>query len=217
MLRWIHQWPTEPVAGAPVVVLMHGRGADERDLLPVGQRIWPTALVLSVRAPFEAAPWGYGAGYAWYRYLGGTTPEPESFEQSQQALGEFLDTIEDRLPVPPGPLILGGFSQGGTMALGHALRHPGRVPFVLNLSGFLADHPSVVVAPETVAGAEIFWGHGTLDPSIPFALASPGQEALRAAGGDLTTPTWPMGHTIILEELAAIQAWLAARLGRAQP
>ena len=86
-------------------------------------------------------------------------PEPSTFEQSHQLLAEFLERLPSLLGLEPGPLVLGGFSQGGTMSLAHALREPGRVPHVLNFSGFLARHPRIVVNRETVAGTRIFWGH----------------------------------------------------------
>jgi phospholipase/carboxylesterase len=94
------------------------------------------------------------------------------------------------------------------MSLAYALRHPGAVPFVVNFSGFLADHPSVQVAPERVKGTRIFWGHGTEDPAIPFALAQEGRELLRQAGADLTARDYPMGHWIDGNELHDVVTWL---------
>jgi phospholipase/carboxylesterase len=170
------------------------------------------AMIVSPRAPFPGAPWGYGPGWAWYRFLSGTTPEPESFAEGQDALAEFLRELPTHLPVAPGPLILGGFSQGGTSALAHALRHPGTVPLVVNLSGFLANHPSVSATAETVRGTAIFWGHGTDDPAIPFALAESGWAALNAAGADLSTHSYPDGHTITAAELRDLNTWLGLKL-----
>ena len=71
--------------------------------------------------------------------------------------------------------LLIGFSQGGTVSLGYALSHPDRELRILNFSGFLADHPAVNATPDTVRNARIFWGHGTSDPAIPFALAVEGE------------------------------------------
>src|SRR5690606_8729132 len=110
-----------------------------RSGLPAG------VIIAAPQAPFPGAPWGYGPGWAWYRYLGQDRPESESFTASQEALGDFLEELPDHLPVRPGRIALGGFSQGGTMSLGYALRTPGRVSHVLNFSGFLADHPEVPV------------------------------------------------------------------------
>jgi phospholipase/carboxylesterase len=194
--------------GAPVVVLMHGRGADPSDL--VGLRSWlpdRTALVLP-RAPFSAVEWGYGPGWAWYRYEGDDRPEAQTFRAAQSALDELLEGLPDSLGYRPGPIVVGGFSQGGTMGLGCALRRPGELVGVLNFSGFLPDHPDVPVTPDSVRGTRIFWGHGTADPAIPFGLAERGRRALAEVGADLEAHDYPMGHSISPEEMEHAAAWL---------
>ncbi|HEY3933389.1 MAG TPA: alpha/beta fold hydrolase [Gemmatimonadales bacterium] len=193
----------------PVIVLLHGRGSDERDLHPLGRMLHPDATTVSVRAPFPAAPWGYGPGYAWYRFLGGTTPESESFERGQDALAAFLDEIPSRLGRTGTPIILGGFSQGGTTSLAYLMRHPGAVNAVMVFSGFLADHPSVHVTAERVGTTPIFWGHGTADGAVPFEAAETGWQALRAAGAALESHRYPsMSHTIDEVELRDAATWL---------
>ena len=195
----------------PVIVLLHGRGSDEQDLFPLGKLLHADATTVSVRAPFPAAPWGYGPGYAWYRFLGGTTPEPESFIAGQDALVAFLDALPVRLGRPDVPIILGGFSQGGTSSLAFAMRNPGRVRGVLVFSGFLADHPSVAVTPERVRHLPIFWGHGSADPAVPHFVAEAGWRDLRAAGATIETHTYPgMPHAINDDELRDASRWVAA-------
>ncbi|MES2124714.1 MAG: alpha/beta hydrolase-fold protein [Gemmatimonadota bacterium] len=196
---------------APVIVLLHGRGSDERDLFPLGRELDARATVVSVRAPFDAAPWGYGPGYAWYRFLGGTTPEAESFEAGQQALAAFIDRLPRLLKreIPGSSLLLGGFSQGGTSALAYALRNPGRVAGVLVFSGFLASHPSIATNASTLTSLPIWWGHGTSDGAIPFENAEVGWQALTAAGAQLTSAAYPgMGHSISATELRDAAGWL---------
>ena len=195
-------------SAAPLVVLLHGRGADKDDLAPLFEFLPKGAAAAFPRAPFPAAPWGYGPGYAWYRFLGGARPEPESFSEGQAALDRYLAALPARLPQPPGAIVLGGFSQGGTSALAWALAHPGRVAGVLMLSGFLAEHPSVVVEPKTAGGLEVFWGHGTLDPNIPHALGEAGRSALRAAGARVEAHDYRMGHSIVGEEMEHARAWM---------
>lgn len=207
MLHYESHVPADARDGAPLLVLLHGRGSDETDLMGLVPHLPAGLVVVSPRAPFPGVPWGYGPGWAWYRFLGRNRPEPASFEESQRALGDFLRELPGRLPVRPGALTLGGFSQGGTMSLAYALRNPGAVPAVLNLSGFLADHPSVAATPETVRGTRVFWGHGTEDPSIPWVLGQEGRAVLTAAGAELEARDYPIGHTISLEELRDVAAW----------
>lgn len=200
--------PADVKPGATVIVLLHGRGSDRFDLLALRSGLPPGAIILTPQAPFPAAPWGYGPGWAWYRYLGENRPHPEDFDRSQALLREFLDSAPERLPVVPGRTAVGGFSQGGTMSIAAALREPGRVPLVLNFSGFLPSHPSVPVTPESVRGTRIFWGHGTDDQAIPFAMAEQGRRALRTVGADLVARDYRIGHWIDSAELADAAEWL---------
>lgn len=202
---------TEPGTGnGPILVLLHGRGSDERDLLPVGRLLSPTATIVAPRAPFPAAQWGYGPGWAWYRFIAGTTPEPLSFEDGQEQLAQFLRDLPAALGRSGAPLIVGGFSQGGTSALAWALRHPGSATAVLVFSGFVADHPAVRVVSESAGGQAIWWGHGTADAAIPFAHAEEGWTMLAAAGAALESHRLDgMGHTISREAMELAAAFVA--------
>lgn len=213
MLRYDQFIPDNVRDGAPLIVLLHGRGSHMGDLMALQPHLLPEAMVVAPEAPFPGAPWDYGPGWAWYRFMGRNRPEPESFAESQRQLHAFLGELPGLLPAKPGPLILGGFSQGGTMSLAYALRNPGAVPFVINFSGFLADHPSVQATPERLKGTRIFWGHGTQDPAISFKLAVEGRSHLLQAGADLTARDYPMGHGIDGTELQDVVTWLRRGLG----
>jgi len=200
--------------GGPLLVLLHGRGSNESDLAPLGRLLSPQATVVTPRAPFPGQPWGYGPGWAWYRFIGGTTPEPESFEAGQEKLAEFLRDLPAAIDRVGAPLFVGGFSQGGTSSLAWSLRHPGTAACILVFSGFVADHPSVRATPETVAGTSIWWGHGTADGSIPFRHAQVGWETLRAANADLEAHAFEgMGHTISRQAATSAQGFIARLWG----
>lgn len=206
--------PDDTADGVPVVVLLHGRGSDRTDLFSL-QRFFPSGwAVIAPDAPFAAAPWGYGPGRAWYQYLGRNTPEPESFTASLGAVDRLLDELPKTLGHEPGPIGLGGFSQGGTVSMAYALTHPDRPLNVLNFSGFLADHPSVMADAGTVRNARFFWGHGTADPAIPFDLAIEGRALLRGAGAHLEARDYSIGHSISQDELRDAVAWLEHGLSR---
>lgn len=208
MLKYEQLVPEDVRDGAPLVVLLHGRGSDRHDLLNLAPHLAPGAVVVTPEAPHRGLLWGYGSGWAWYRFMGGNLPDADSFEKSQRALAEFLAEIPGKLPVRTGPLVLGGFSQGGTMSVAYALQNPGAVPMALCMSGFLANHPTVHATPESVRGTRFFWGHGTMDPSIPFALGEEGRAALRTAGAELETGDYPIGHAISPDETRDIREWI---------
>jgi phospholipase/carboxylesterase len=139
------------------------------------------------------------------------------------ALEGFLKTLPDRIGFEPGPLVLGGFSQGGTTSLAYAMTRPGTVNGVAVLSGFLpridgVPHTGNGLAPEGLAPKEltpgnlantpVFWGHGTQDPAVPFRLALAGWERLRGAGVDLESREYRIGHWVSPDELGDLEAWL---------
>ena len=96
MLKYEQVVPAGVRDGAPLVVLLHGRGADRFDLLGLAPHLAPDAVVVTAEAPNSGLEWGYGGGWAWYRFLGGSAPEPESFEASQQALAHFLSELPSK-------------------------------------------------------------------------------------------------------------------------
>jgi phospholipase/carboxylesterase len=169
-------------------------------------------MLVTPEAPFPAAPWGYGPGAAWYRLVAEGVPDESTFDESLEALAEFLEELPNLLPARPGPVILGGFSQGGTVSIGYALTHPGAVTGVVNLSGFVPRHPRVRVESDTVAGTRFFWGHGTSDMAIPFALAMRGRTELTLARANLTAHDYDMGHSIAPGELKDLSNWIRDRV-----
>ena len=203
---------------APIVILLHGRGADRRDLLSLEPHLPDGWTLVAPDAPFPAAPWGYGPGWAWYRFLGRNKPEPESFEASISALDVFLDGLPDLLVGFTGPVVLGGFSQGGTVSMGWALAkakglldgEPKRLrpSMIVNLSGFLADHPWTSPDAGLLRDVRLFWGHGTRDANIPFDLAREGRAAVAQTGVQLDAHDYDIGHWIDGKELQDLIAWI---------
>lgn len=196
-------------AGDPVAVLLHGRGSDLHDLLGLRPGLPDAVALVTPQAPFPGAPWGYGPGWAWYRYVAEDRVEPETLERSLSDLDGFLQALPGILGAEPGPLLLGGFSQGGTTSLAYGLTRPGAVAAVANFSGFLVHH---VDPPTTGDVPPVFWGHGVADPAIPFELARTGRARLRRAGVHVEARDYRMGHWIAPDELRDFVAWLDGRV-----
>ena len=135
-LEYEVRMPDEPRDGAPLIVLLHGRGSDRFDLLGLRRGLPSGAIIVTPQAPFPGAPWGYGPGWAWYRFLGDDRPEPESFGESQALLEQFLTSLPAQLPIQPGQMVLGGFSQGGTMSPRSCAPQARRDPFRDKLQRF---------------------------------------------------------------------------------
>lgn len=194
--------------GAPVLVLLHGRGSHMEDLQGLTGVLSPRASLVTPQAPHPGAPWGYGPGWAWYRYLGDDRVDRGHLSHSLALLDGFLDNLPEILGFEAGPLVLGGFSQGGTTSLAYALSHPGRVAGVVNLSGFLVSPESLGAELVRLNGTPIFWGHGIQDPAVPFYLAQEGRERLRGVGIGVEEKDYAMGHWVSQEEMADLRDWL---------
>ena len=194
--------PAERRDGATVAVLLHGRGSHRGDLQalrPLLPEVW---LLVTPQAPHPGHPWGYGPGWAWYRYLSDDQVDEVSLNQSMEALDAFLSELPGRLGVQPGRIVLGGFSQGGTLSMIYALTRPGQVECVLNFSGFLPRHMDVPLSALSPTAPPIFWGHGFRDPNIPHVLADRGRARLLQAGVPLESKDYDIGHWIAPEEVA---------------
>jgi len=201
----IHR-PSTAADGGTVTVLLHGRGSHKADLQGLQPLLPADWTVVTPEAPFPSAPWGYGAGSAWYRYVDEDRVVPETLDASLAKLDAFLSELPQVVGFRPGRIVLGGFSQGGTTSLAYALSHPGAVAAVLNFSGFLVADAALDESGSTPPETPIFWGHGVGDPAIPITLANKGRQRLRNARAKLVAEDYHIGHWIAAEEVEAAVA-----------
>jgi phospholipase/carboxylesterase len=202
------------------VIWMHGLGADGHDFVDVVPELGLPARP-GVRFVFPHAPMRpvtINGGYvmrAWYdiRDDGGVRREDAAGVRASQKTIEALIAREKERGVPAAAIVLAGFSQGGAMALHTALRHPERLAGVMALSCFLplAEALAAEAAPAN-RDVPIFMAHGTHDPMIPMARALRARETLAGLGYRLEWHEYPMPHSVCLEEIRDISAWLATVL-----
>jgi phospholipase/carboxylesterase len=187
--------------GTTIAVLLHGRGSNKRDLQGLQPLLPESWVVVTPEAPFPGSAWGYGPGSAWYRYVEEDRVVAETLEESLTKLDQFLGELPEVVGFQPGRLILGGFSQGGTVSLAYALSHPRSVASALNFSGFLVASAELDETGGSPPVTPIFWGHGLSDPAIPISLAERGRDRLRRAGAKLVAKDYSIGHWIAAEEI----------------
>lgn len=200
--------PESAEDGSTLAVLLHGRGSNRHDLMGLQPMLPGTWTVVTPEAPFPARLWGYGPGSAWYRYIGEDRVVEETLHDSISKLGRFLNELPTLVDFRPGRLVLGGFSQGGTVSLAYALSRPGDIDAVLNFSGFLAAPVAQDERDGQPPSTPVFWGHGEDDRAIPMALAERGRERLLQWGADLTSRNYDIGHWIAPEEVRDAVAWV---------
>jgi phospholipase/carboxylesterase len=202
------------------VIWMHGLGADGHDFVDVVPELGLPARP-GVRFVFPHAPMRpvtINGGYvmrAWYdiRDDGGVRREDAAGVRASQKAIEALIAREKERGVPAAAIVLAGFSQGGAMALHTALRHPERLAGVMALSCSLplAEALAAEAAPAN-RDVPIFMAHGTHDPMIPMARALRARETLAGLGYRLEWHEYPMPHSVCLDEIRDISAWLATVL-----
>ena len=197
-----------PAAGEPegLLVLIHGRGADERDLFPLLDLLDPERRLLGVtpRGPWSLPP----GGAHWYVVHEIGYPDPETFLPTYAAVSEWLDGFG----FAPERTVIGGFSQGAVMtyALSLGAGRP-RPAAAIALSGFMP----------TVAGFELDLepplppfaiGHGTFDPVISVDWSRRATETLEGAGADVRYREYPLPHAVDPRFLDELAPWIASRL-----
>ncbi len=198
--------PAPERAGRPVLVLLHGYGADQHDLFGLVPSLPDDFVVAAVRAPLS--PPFPTPGASWYpiEELGGRDPALIT------AAGEsFLDWLEATIDHHTAVGLL-GFSQGAAVALQAMRLRPERFAFVVALSGYAA--PGALPGDAALAERRppVFWGRGTHDQVIPEALVAHTTQWL-PDHVDLSGRVYQgLGHSLSEQELSDIGVFLDKRL-----
>lgn len=192
----------------PALLLVHGRGADEDDLLGLVPYLDPRILVVSVRAPL---PFPNG-GYTWYSLGTVGEPEPDEFLESHARLGRFLEEMRSSYPVDPERIFLLGFSMGSVMSLALALSRPSEIRAVIAHSGYFPEGAALDFHRDRLGKCRFFVAHGTLDPVIPIRFGRRAKALLAEQGADLTYQEYPIGHTMSEESIRDMARWLTENL-----
>lgn len=203
--------PAQAVAGQQtwLLVLMHGVGSNERDLFGLAPYVPPQFHVLSLRAPFAM---GMGA-YAWFQFtVDADGTRHINVPQEQQARILVQQTVEAaaaQLGIPPERIVLGGFSQGGIMALSQLLTQPQTLRGVLVWHSRLLPEIASLHAPAAAFAGKSAWvSHGSYDNVIPLTSAHAVRDRLAALPLQLSYHEYPGAHEIRPEELRASMQWL---------
>lgn len=213
-LRYIEKPPENASSGkAPAVVFVHGRGADERDLVPISKQLPDDLHVFSVRAPMEMED-----GYRWYEIdleeggIHSSQPDPESFQKTLVRLFKFLEYIVDNYDVHPKRIGLFGFSQGATISLSAAIQDSERIAWVVALNGYLPKEYGAANKLAEVGAVPVFLAAGRMDLVIPQERVKRAADRLRDAGLNVTHDTYPVGHGADDKEIEDVAEWIQALL-----
>lgn len=189
---------------APLVVLLHGRGADERSILGLAGHLPAGPSYAAVRAPIAE-----GGGYAWFANRGIGRPVAESLAATMAWFRDWLDQV-----APAGrPVVLVGFSGGAAFAGGLLLSDPQRYAGAAIMYGTLPFDAGVPVAPAQLAGVPVFVAQGEADTVIPRELLDrTWQYLLGESGAAPYARRDPGGHGITAETVGELGGWIGERL-----
>jgi len=200
--------------GAPagLLLLHHGRGTDEHDLLALGDALDPGRrlhLVLP-RAPLRL---GASPGWHWYLVPRVGYPDPDSFNAARAQLATLHDELWRSTGIGPERTVLGGFSMGAVMSYALALDAQRPAPAgVLAFSGFIPTvegwQPSLADRPSL----RVLIAHGRSDPVIGIAFARRARDILSAAGLEVDYHEFAGAHEVDPAVIPVAQDWLSARL-----
>jgi predicted esterase len=202
-LAFTHVFEPGQMADAPPLLLLHGTGGDEHDLLPLGRALSPGSPLLSPRGLVNE----HGAARFFAR-LGEGVFDPNEVTQRTHELADFLSGAAKKYSIDLNRLIAVGFSNGANIAATLLLLRP------IVLGGAVLFRPMVVLDssadPGSLVGKHVLVSSGSRDPLVPpdhpHRLAS----HLRAGGAYVTLHQEPVGHGIAQGDIAVAQAWFTA-------
>jgi phospholipase/carboxylesterase len=198
-----------PAAGDPagLLVLHHGRGANEHDLLGLADHLDPEQRlhVVTPRAPLTI-----GGGYHWYVVPRVGYPDPDTFHTAYAKLAAFHDELWERTGIAPEDTVFGGFSMGSVMSYSLGLSGERAEPAgILAFSGFIPTvagwQPDLASRPDL----PVFIAHGRRDPIMEVGFARQARGLLEAGGLPVEYHESDAGHHIDPAHVPAAIDWLA--------
>jgi glyoxalase family protein len=199
--RYIPPSASGELAGSTTLLLLHGTGGDESDLLPLGRALLPGAGMLSPRGKVleQGAP-------RFFRRLAEGVFDQADLARRTEELGEFVTAAIRTYGLEPDGVVAVGFSNGANIAASLLLRSPGVLRGAVLLSPMVPFEPDRL--PD-LAGTAVFIGAGRSDQMVPQAQTERLAELLREAGADVTVHWEPGGHGVTKGEVDAAAHWIA--------
>ncbi len=199
----VHRWEPAAAGGAPVLLLLHGTGGSENDLLPLARMVAPGASLLGVRGNVLEQ----GMPRFFRRLREGVFDLPDLHRRTRE-LGDFIEAAGAAYGFGVDRLYALGFSNGANVAASLMLSRPGA------LAGGILMRAMVPFEPEArpdLSGREVLLSQGRDDPMIPSESAERLATMLRGFGADVELSWQPGGHGIGSNDVQVAQRWLDNR------
>ncbi len=200
----------EPITGVPLVILLHGFGANMYDLASLAEMIDETGYVYAFpNAPYPMTT-GNGYSFSWATGRDGVVQPPAGTPTPDEMLAAFIAEVMEQTGTPAGDVVLGGFSQGGGVTLRYGLPRPEAFRGLVVMSGAFRDADTLRDQLPAERTQPIFISHGRQDPQITLDRAHETLAFLTEAGYDPAYHEYDMGHQIPPAVIEDLIPWLHA-------
>jgi predicted esterase len=187
--------------GGTTLLLLHGTGGDEDNLVWLGRTLLPGAALLSPRGKVDE-----GGSLRFFRRIREGVFDLEDLARRTQELGGFIERAATTYGLDPDRIVAVGFSNGANIAGSLLLRRPGLLKRAILLSPMLPFEPESAL---DLRGTSVFIGAGRADPLVPAEQTQRLADVLAKAGADVQVHWEPGGHAIAGNEIQAAKGWLA--------
>ena len=199
-LDFIHLYEPAASPDKPTLLLLHGTGGDERDLIPLGPRLIPGAGLLSPRGKVleRGMP-------RFFRRLTEGVFDLEDLKARAEDLAQFVTRAAAHYQFDPSRVIAAGFSNGANIAAGLLLLHPGTLHAAMLFSAMVPIVPDPL---PKLHGVKVFMNGGRQDPMVEPANTQKLATLLQQSGADVTLRWTNGGHSLTSEDVDAAAAWI---------
>jgi predicted esterase len=199
-LSFVHHFEPGSVPGAPTLLLLHGTGGDENDLIPVGREVMPGAALLSPRGKVleNGMP-------RFFKRLREGVFDLDDLRLRASELADFVGAASKRLGFDAARVVAVGFSNGANIASSVLLLRPGV------LAGAVIFRGQVPIVPEPMPAAtpsRVLISNGRVDPLVNPSETERLAALLRSAGADVTLAWQPGGHNLTLDDIVRARTWM---------
>ena len=200
LAEFIHVYEAGTTPDARTLLLLHGTGGNEDDLLPLGRQLDPTAALLSPRG--QVLEHGMSR---FFRRLAEGVFDLEDLAVRTDALAHFVEVAAGLYGFEPGTVCAVGFSNGANVAASLLLRRPGLLRSAILFRAMVPFEPET---PTGLRGARVLLSEGRNDPIVPLAQAERLAELLRRAGAEVTLRFDDGAHVLTMDQVHAARDWL---------
>ena len=204
--------PSSLPENAPLILMLHGYGSDEKDLFSFANELPEEYIIISLKAPHAMQP----SGNAWYAInfdaQKGKFSDIEQAILSRELVKTFLEEAIEAYPIDKNKVSLLGFSQGTILSFALALSYPEVIKHVIGLSGYV-DTNMIEAGYESkdFSHLKVYNSHGSVDQVIPVEWARQNKPLLEKLNIDTVYEEYPVGHGINPQNFQSLKNWLKAQ------